>query len=310
MITQTFAPESSDLATILVRYTDVTERLKRSHEALGREVVRLREELEEKNKELQRRERLSALGVMAAGLAHEIRNPLGGMRLYACLLERDLADRPKQQELVRRMERGIRSLDGLVTDVLAFSSDAEPVVQTVCVGDILDEVVSNTAPQAEAKRVRIDVDEALQDAFVACDAAQVGRALLNLVLNALDAVPEGGAIRISERGTVAANSSRGDRNMKSRSLECRTLSDTTCHICVEDSGPGIPAENLQRVFHPFFTTKHSGTGLGLAIVHRIAEANGGFVRAGNRPGGGAVFTLSFPRAAEGVAAVHATEGAE
>ena len=302
-MTQTLAPESSDLATILVRYTDVTERLKRSHEALGREVVRLREELEEKNKELQRRERLSALGVMAAGLAHEIRNPLGGMRLYACLLERDLADRPKQQELVRRMERGIRSLDGLVTDVLAFSSDAEPVVQTVCVRELLDEVLSATTPQADAKQVRIDIDETLQDAFVVCDAAQVGRALLNLVLNALDAVPEGGAIRISERGSVTMRSSRRDP-----AIESRTEADATCHICVEDNGAGIPGENLQRVFHPFFTTKHSGTGLGLAIVHRIAEANGGFVRAGNRPGGGAVFTLSFPRA-EGVAVVHATEGA-
>lgn len=304
MTTQILTPESSDLATILVRYTDVTERLKRSHEALGREVVRLREEIEEKNKELQRRERLSALGVMAAGLAHEIRNPLGGMRLYACLLERDLVDRPKQQELVRRMERGIRTLDGLVTDVLAFSSDAEPMTQTVRVGDLVDEVVAATAPQTEAKRVRIETDERLSDSFVVCDAAQVGRALLNLVLNALDAVAEGGEIRISGRAPIAAKGLSNDQNIADAAP-----SDATCHICVEDNGPGIPAENLQRVFHPFFTTKHSGTGLGLAIVHRIAEANGGFVRAGNRPGGGAVFTLSFPRA-EGFAAASVTEGAK
>lgn len=299
---QTLLPKSADLATILVRYTDVTERLKHSHEALGREVVRLRDELEQKNKELQRRERLSALGVMAAGLAHEIRNPLGGMRLYAGLLERDLEDHPRQRDWVRRMERGIRTLEGLVTDVLAFSSDAEPVPQTVRVMDIVNEAVSASCLQAQSKRVQVEVDETLQNDFVVCDPAQVERAVLNLVLNALDAVPDGGSIWIQSSGdaTAAYENQREAGGERARS---------TCEFCVQDNGPGIPVENLQRVFHPFFTTKHSGTGLGLAIVHRIAEANGGWVRAANRPGGGAVFTLCFPRAAEGVAAVSITEGA-
>jgi signal transduction histidine kinase len=108
------------------------------------------------------------------------------------------------------------------------------------------------------------------------------RALSNLIYNALDAVEPGGAIRITDG---AADDAEARRDA------------THVYIRVEDDGPGIEAAALQRIFDPFFTTKDDGTGLGLAIVHRVAESNGGFVTAGNRTGGGAVFVLSIPRAA-------------
>ncbi len=311
-----------DLAAILQSYNDVTERLMRSHSLLGREVCRLRDELTEKNQELQRRERLAALGEMAAGMAHEIRNPLGAISLYATLLERELGDgdqdidrlsqrartgaaqapeasrglRPAAQvrsgiargdlesrsHLVGRIRAGIHILERVVDDILAFACAGEPAArgarprrQVVRLGSILDGVVIHAAPQVASFESVIDVERGIASAELYCDAAQVERALLNLVLNALDAAGKGGRVSI------------------------RMGPDTDedlLPIAVEDNGAGIPPADLQRIFDPFFTTKDTGTGLGLAIVHRIAEMHGGRVRADNRAEGGAVFVLSVPKA--------------
>lgn len=268
-----------DLATILRTYNDVTERLKRSHEVLQREVCRLRGEIQEKNKELERSERLAALGQMAAGVAHEIRNPLGGVRLYASLLERDLQDRPAQLGLVRRLESGVRNMENIVGDILAFAGDVEPRRRDVQLSNIVNAVLTQVAPQAEQRGVLIDASAIPDNVSVHCDPCQIERALLNTVLNACEAVDQRGHV-------VIRTSNECSRNGDARNALCR--------IYVEDDGPGIATEALNRLFNPFFTTKDSGTGLGLAIVHRIAEANGGHVSAANRPGGGAVFVLSIP----------------
>jgi signal transduction histidine kinase len=265
-----------DLSSIIQAYNSVTERLKHSHEALAREVCRLRDELHEKNKELERRERLAALGEMAAGVAHEIRNPLGGIGLYASLLYRDLEDRPKQQDLVRKLSAGVRNLDNIVGDILAFAGDAEPDRERVALGVIVEAVVDQTAPKAEASRIKIDVDPSLASAEAFCDAAQIERAMMNLVLNSLDAITSDGCVWIRQ--------------------DVRRTDGRFLRVWVEDDGPGLDPEMLHRIFNPFYTTKHTGTGLGLAIVHRIAEMNGGSIRAGNRRGGGAAFMLSIPSA--------------
>lgn len=269
---------AADLATIIQAYNGVTERLKRSHEALAREVCRLREELHAKNKELQRRERLAALGEMAAGLAHEIRNPLGGIGLYASLLERDLADCPAPLEIVRKISSAIQSMDSIVCDILAFAGDAEPNPQPVWAANILRGVLEQAEPKADALGIRIETDSALEAVKLHCDAAQTERALVNLVMNAVDAAGSDGKVWIRR------DDRRGRNGM--------------CGIVVDDDGRGIATELLHRVFDPFFTTKDTGTGLGLAIVHRIAESNGGAVSAGHRKGGGASFVLSVPLARE------------
>jgi signal transduction histidine kinase len=283
-------PPEPDLATIISAYNDVTERLKRSHELLRGEVVRLRDELHEKNRELARRERLSALGEMAAGVAHEIRNPLGGIGLYASLLERDLDDRPVQADIVRRIRVGVRNLESVVGDILAFAGGQEPHRQQVRLWQMLDDAVTQVSPRSDETGARLVVERGEVfaavpgyptlnvDVTLDCDPRQVERAVLNLLFNAIDAAGERGHVRIrAERDGV-------DRGFIS--------------IVVEDDGPGIAAESLERIFNPFFTTKENGTGLGLAIVHRIAEAHGGHVTAANRVGGGARFVLSLPLAAE------------
>ena len=267
-----------DLATIVESYNEVTERLKRSHEMLGREVCRLREQLHQTNKELERRERLAALGEMAAGVAHEIRNPLGAIGLYASLLERDLADRPEALDIARRMSVGVRNLESIVGDILAFAGGAEPNRQVVRLGEVLESALTQTAPQMQALEITIDVHPKLQHVELWCDPGQLERALLNLVFNALDAAGRGGRVWIRA----------GDSQVETGLFP----------IVIEDNGPGIDSEHMERVFNPFFTTKDAGTGLGLAIVHRIVESNGGCVTVGNRDGGGAAMVVGLPLAVE------------
>ena len=264
----------SELATIIKSYNEVTERLKQSHEILGREVGRLREELLEKRKELARRERLAALGEMAAGVAHEIRNPLGAIGLYASLLERDLEDRPEQRDIVQRISVGVRNLESIVGDILAFAGESQLHRRASRLGNIVESVLAQTAPKAQAAQVKIDVDRHLNDTEVYCDPIQMERALTNLVFNAIDACDQGGSVWVRLGPS-------GDDHSRIR-------------ILVEDDGPGIAPEIVHRVFNPFFTTKDTGTGLGLAIVHRIVEAHGGHIRVGRRAGGGASLEVALP----------------
>lgn len=266
--------DERDLAAVISLYNEVTDRLEHSHERLRGEVGRLREQLDEKNKELARRERLAALGEMAAGVAHEIRNPLAGIELYSSLLERDLKDMPKQRDIARRISQGVRNLEGIVSDTLAFARGADPQLEQVKLGVVLENVLVHVTPQADALGAVIHVDERLMECGCCCDARQVERALCNLVFNALDAAGRGGEVWI-----------RTPDDPDPESVE----------IVVEDDGPGLDEDLAHRVFNPFFTTKDEGTGLGLAIVHRICEAHGGTVRVGQGRAGGASFTLALPR---------------
>ncbi len=284
MVTTTLPTQTdTDLASIVRAYSDVTERLKQSHELLRREVCRLHDELHEKNKELARRERLAALGEMAAGVAHEIRNPLGGIGLYANLLEKDLSDRPEQAEVVRKIRVGVRNLESIVGDILAFAGGQEPCRHPASLGPILDDALTQVSPMAGARRITIEIDPSLQNQLIEVDARQIERALLNLLFNALDAVGQGGHVWVN------AALPHSD--------------DEFVHLSIEDDGAGLPNELLHRVFNPFFTTKENGTGLGLAIVHRIVESHGGRITAGNRPDGGAKFVLSLPKAMDRTAAL-------
>jgi signal transduction histidine kinase len=130
-----------ELGAIIDAYNEVTEQLKVSHERLTGEVSRLREELARKNRELRRRERLAALGERAAGVAHEIRNPLGGLRMFASLLEKDLRDRPESLRMVGKVAQCVSSLESVVADTLEFARPSEPRSERVRLGPLVSEVV-------------------------------------------------------------------------------------------------------------------------------------------------------------------------
>ncbi len=255
----------AELGQILHAYSEVTERLQRSHEQLQATVERLQNELGEKNRLLERRNRLAALGEMAAGMAHEIRNPLGGMQLYATMLDADLADRPEQRKIVGKISGGVRRLEGLVSNVLQFTREITANRRRCDVRAAVDEAVDLTARQQAAAGVRVELigpESLVADA----DPDLIGRAVLNLVLNAIEAAAGRVAVGLTPRADGFS-------------------------LAVSDDGPGIAPGVIDRLFDPFFTTKDVGTGLGLSIVHRIADAHDGTITASNVPGGGASFEL-------------------
>jgi signal transduction histidine kinase len=274
--TTDFTPRERELGAIIGAYNSVTEQLKQSHERLRGEVERMREELVRKNRQLRRRERLAALGEMAAGVAHEIRNPLGGIQMFASLLRRDLADRPDSLRLVERIIQGVGSLESIVTDILEFSRPMEPQPARVNLGMLAREVIELAAARSGDGAVPIEIEDGAAEVELITDGRLLQRAVLNLVFNAVDATA---AAKRGGKVTIHGRSGRREQVL----------------ISVSDEGAGIPAEMMDRIFNPFFTTKSNGTGLGLAIVHQTVETLGGTIQAANRQGGGATFTLTLPR---------------
>ena len=261
-----------ELGRIIIAYSEVTEKLQQSHDQLTETVRALQSELGEKNRLLERKNRLAALGEMAAGLAHEIRNPLGGIQLYASMLAQDVVDRPESLATVRKISGGVRRLEALVGQVLQFSREITAHPERTDLAEIVDNAVEMAAAKFEERGVRCVVDGP-RPLGVRVDPLLLGQALLNLLLNAAEAIEGGGDVSV-RFGPPAADS------------DVRQF-----HLVVVDAGPGIPPQVLDRIFNPFFTTKDAGTGLGLSIVHRIVEAHEGTITATNEPGGGARFEI-------------------
>lgn len=272
------SPES-DLETVLAAWHGATLRLEQTHEALRCEVQRLTDELEIKNRELARKNRLADLGQMASHIAHEVRNNLVPVALYMSVLRRRIAQDAQAIAVFDKVENGLTSLKATVNDLLNFAAERDPQLTTVLLSSLLEDVYVSLAPQLAAQSIDLatDIPERLT---ALADRDMLRRAVLNLSLNALDAMPAGGRLAVrawNEDGSVA--------------LE------------IADSGPGLSEESRRRAFEPFYTTKPTGTGLGLAIVYRMAESHGGSVSVGNPPGGGAAFVIRLPchreRPAEG-----------
>ncbi len=278
------ATRIEELGKIILAYSEVTERLQQSHDQLQRQVAHLRGELSEKNKLLERKNRLAALGEMAAGMAHEIRNPLGGIQLYASLLGKDVADRPASLQLVTKISGGVKRLEALVSQVLQFAREIHATVGPADLSELVEQTLDLTVQQRTAAGVSCQTSGP-RPMPVTIDAVLISQCLLNLVLNAVESMSQ------------SPNEKTGQKTEGSRRLTVRfgpppPGSDAKqFHLTVCDSGPGIPVGVLDRIFNPFFTTKDTGTGLGLAIVHRVVEAHEGSITASNIEGGGAKFEI-------------------
>ena len=274
------APASmDDLAEIIRAYNHVTERLQESHEKLQNEVVRLRQELASTNAQLQRSKRLSALGEMAAGIAHEIRNPLGAIQLYVAMIIEDLSGAELRPELAadnaRKVASAVNGLNAIVGDVLAFAKETRPQPRELVATEVFDRLTDAIGPLLSEADIQIARPCPDEDAVaITADPQLLHQALLNLARNAIEAMDR------SDRRVLTLDASADQGQAV---------------ITLRDSGPGIAETDIDRIFNPFFTTRNTGTGLGLAIVHRIVDAHGGSIAVHNDPAEpGAVFRLFLP----------------
>ncbi|MEL6328623.1 MAG: ATP-binding protein [Planctomycetota bacterium] len=275
-----------DLAPLVSAFNEVTSRLERTHAQLRGEVRRLTGELDDAHERLERGERLAALGEMAAGIAHEIRNPLGSIGLYARMLEEDLGSMPASRGTATKIADAVRRLNAIVGDVLSFARDLRPEPRPMRVGELLDTVIDSAVCESLGSRV----ERAVGVETLVADETLVHQALVNVLRNAAEATEElgwGARVRVGSK-VVGELDSRGRRR-------------PAVSVYVRDNGPGIDDEVIRRMFNPFFTTRNTGTGLGLAIVHRIMDAHGGRVvvsnnaeGSGGMPAEGATIELRFP----------------
>ena len=250
-----------------IRYQKAAETLENSYQKLREQA----DQIIEIEEQLRRADRLSALGELSAGMAHEIRNPLGSIRGTAEILRDGVAPDDPKQEFAEILVREVDRLNRVLEDFLRFARP-DPVevgrfVLQHVIGDVLD------LTRQQAVRNNVDVAVELGDEIeIPGQGEQVKQAFLNLVLNALQAMPNGGALEVSLRALPQE-----------------------VQVLFSDSGPGIAPEDRERIFNPFVTTRDSGTGLGLAITQRIIQGHGGRIMLDSRPGEGACFTVCLPR---------------
>jgi two-component system sensor histidine kinase PilS (NtrC family) len=242
---------------------------------------------------LVQRERLAAVGELAAGVAHEVRNPLAA--ISGCIemlrsLHRERSGDVEQERLMGIVLREVERLDALIGDFLQFARPAVPKLEAVDLTRLLSEVAEMCRTACPAGvRVELSAEPALR---ALADPTQLRQVLWNLVRNALESVGREGTISLTAAPAGAALAQADARSLRSEATGGRGAVE----IAVADDGPGIAPEVIERIFDPFFTTKESGTGLGLATVHRIVTAHGGSVCAHSAPGAGARFVVLLPAA--------------
>ena len=223
--------------------------------------------------QLRRSEKLASLGTLAAGVAHEINNPLTGILLFASILNSDKRLDPALLPDVARVISETERCAGIVKNLLEFSRESSPEKEVIALEAILDEEITFFHNQPDFKAIVIRKNFVSDLPLVAVDPNQIRQVLLNLIINAGHAMPNGGELEISTY----------------RSADGK-------YVCaaIKDTGDGIPEENLARIFDPFFTTKSEGTGLGLSISYGIIENNGGKIEVQSRLGEGTTFTVMLP----------------
>jgi signal transduction histidine kinase len=243
-------------------------------------VAPLRRRLEQSRSIIERQEKLSSLGVLAAGVAHEIRNPLTSIKVRLFTQQASLAKGTEALEDNLFITDEISRLETIVKEVLAFARPADPQFKSFRATQPMRELAALFRSTLDPQQIRLQ-EEFLADPQLTADPQQIKQVLINLVQNAADAIRERGTITLRTATRPPPHGSRGEAEAV---LE------------VEDTGPGIPPDVQARLFDPFFTTKASGTGLGLSIAARILHNHRGHLEYQTQPGQGTVFRLVLPLA--------------
>jgi signal transduction histidine kinase len=246
------------------------EKLEKTSDELSRAYQRLSSAVEQ----IKRSDRLAALGQLSAGIAHEIRNPLGSIKGSIEILETEIAPDNPKREFVRIIKEETARLNSIVAEYLKFARPPKPSVEPASLNDLIGSTLTLLHKEAEHSGVEIrrNLDPHLPE--VKLDRDQIRQVLLNIVLNGIQAMPNGGI------------------------LEVRSLLGEGGGVGVEviDNGPGLDEKDLDHVFDPFYTTKPQGTGLGLSISYQLIQNHGGKIAACRNPEGGMIFRFEIPLA--------------
>jgi signal transduction histidine kinase len=264
---------------------DRIRREREEHRRTAEELARAYEQLRATFDRLRLVDRLSALGALSAGMAHEIKNPLGSIMGSIEILESAVPEQDEKREFVAILKKEIQRLSRILSNHLDLARPGAPERGPQDMGKIVQSVVELTRQQAEQQGVQLHVrvPEGLPTVMV--DGQQLRQAILNLMINAIQALPEGGGVWVA----IEEEEER-------------------LRILVEDDGPGLDEESQRRALEPFYTTKESGTGLGLSIAFQIADRHGGDLRGENREEGGDRFCLQIPVVTGAVDRTRAPDG--
>ena len=271
-VTPPHQADDDELRQAFALFSETSEMLAGTYMELQAQVARLTSELADANGELARRERLSALGEMAAQVAHQLRTPLATALLYAGHLARPQLSETDRVRFADKTLSRLRYLERLIQDMLLFVKGARLSEERFPVSVLLEELAQTLEPHASARNVAFNLAMPVTDLSLAGDRQAISGALINLLENAIQACETGGTVSLSVGGEGSPFAA----------------------FRVEDTGIGIPEAARERLYEPFFTTRGEGSGLGLAIVRQVAEAHDGWVEWAQRAEGGSRFTLYLP----------------
>ncbi len=274
------------------RFNLTSAELEKSYRLLEGQVRQLKNELEVKNQALQestiekerlreqaeRNNRLAAVGEMSARMAHELRNPLGSIELFASLLKKGLATDPEKQGWAEHIGTAVQAMDYALRNLLFFTGKPKPHFKKADIKKVIDEAAGFATHLLQQKEIDFVQSVPSPTPSILCDEDLLRQVFLNLILNAIDALPHGGKL------TIEATGEEGGEGVR---------------VSVYDTGCGIPEDQLSTIFNPFYTTKNKGTGLGLAIVHNAITAHHGTIEVQSKVGEGTCFTMILPADPEG-----------
>jgi hypothetical protein len=238
---------------------------------LERRVQEKSQELELAHSEILQAEKLAALGHLAAGMAHEIRNPLNAISLFAQILKPVVVQDEEKTGYIEKLLNEVDRIENILVKLLAASNPSQVKLQTVSLTEVIEQTLDSFQEQLQAHGIRLVKDLDVNTPPIMADSMEIQQIFTNLFANAIFEMQQG--------GELAVKVSHDDRKI---------------HVRVQDTGGGIPAENLRKVFDPFFTTKAKGTGFGLSVVLRIVKTYNGFIQVNSVEGQGAEFLIEFP----------------
>ena len=316
----------NEIGQLIDSFNRMIVRLKENQESLESYLESLEtanKKLKEAQEELLRSEKLASIGRFAAGVAHEVGNPLGAILGYTGILEKGGVDREEAKDYLKRIEKEIERINRIVRELLDFARPSRGRRKDVEANKVLENALALLSYQKNFKDIRTSLDLQPDLPLIKGDETQLSQVFINMILNAIDAMPQGGRLSLQTRTFVVEHlfsdsfprvipaRRRGDPvesdyshlrkpDPLSAMLTKFSRGDTLVRITIADTGTGIEKEDLKRIFDPFFTTKDpdKGTGLGLSVSLRIVESMGGEIKVESELGKGTKFEIYFPAVKE------------